>query len=653
MFVSSSEDCQMIVWDLESRKSTKILTIHTAPINYMCLSPDGNQLLSASDDFTLKLWDVNTWEVICTFEGHADYVSKAAIAPGGLIVSVSKDQTVKVWDSNTGYCLHTLQGHNSWVYMLAVSPDGNKAITASVNGTMIVWDLISGARLNTIVDGGEDVTYVMGLILDHKNRSEKGHEEYPIAAKWLKDWRIITTASDIIIWDDKTFTELKRLKGDPWKIHDFVIFNHNNYLITVAHSIKGWNLETGEELFSEMGHEGEEIYSAAITFDEKYLLTGDKQGRIKIWDINALLNQKGITGHMSMALSIRISPDGTMAATGGFDKTAILWDTRTGIPIFRFGDHSEIDVIVLGFIKGGKELLTSSPGQICIWDTTTGSLIKKISHKNTLYTIDDFAILPTENQVFGGTLIYRPTLWDLETGAVEIYEVDYSFTSELVLSKNANYLLAGSYSTKLMNEGVDDEAHEEDPNKPEPIKGPVHLWDLIEKRLKCQYWFNDVSCLQKKDDKLYPSRVMFSPNEEEIIAGFSEGHLCIWERETGSLIRSIRAAEKYIVSLFLTSDGNICTKGQDSPKMRIWNLASLELIREIHLPGQTSEYVRLSINKKRLVVVSDKKDVHVLDLKNGNVLCSTTLKSDIRDLALFNNKIFVSTDEGLLYGFEI
>ncbi len=227
-FVSSSEDCQMIVWDLESKKSTKILTVHAEPINYMCLSPDGNQLISASDDSTLKLWDINTWEVICTFEGHTDYVSKAAIAPGGLVVSVSKDQTVKVWDSNTGYCLHTLQGHNSWVYMLAVSPDGSKAITASVNGTMIVWDLINGTRLNTIVDGGEDVTYVMGLILDHKNLSEKGHKEYPLAAKWLKDGRIITVAKDIIIWDDKNFTELKRLQGDPWKIHDFVVFNNNN-----------------------------------------------------------------------------------------------------------------------------------------------------------------------------------------------------------------------------------------------------------------------------------------------------------------------------------------------------------------------------------------------------------------------------------------
>ncbi len=402
-----------------------------------------------------------------------------------------------------------------------------------------------------------------------------------------------------------------------------------------------------------MGHNGEEIYSAAITFDEKYILTGDKKGRIKIWDINAVLNRKGITGHMSYANSIKISPDGTMAATGGYDKTAILWDTHTGIPIFRFGDHSELNVTILGFRKDGKELLSSSSGQICIWDTIKGTLIKKISHKNTLYTIDEFVIFPRENLVFGGTLIYRPTLWDLEKGTVEFYKVDYSFTSELVLSKDGSYVLAGSYPTKLLSEGDEDEVHEEDHDKPEPIKGPAHLWDLSEKRIKCQYWFNDISCLEKKDDKLYPSRVMFSPNEEKIIAGYSEGHLCIWDRETGRLLRSIKAAEKYIVSLFLTPDGNICTKGQDSPKMRIWNLDSFELMREIHLPGQTFEYVHFSKDKNRLVVVSDKKFIHVLDFEQGNILCSTSLKSEIRDLALFNNNIFVSTDEGLLYGFEI
>ncbi|MBN2534549.1 MAG: WD40 repeat domain-containing protein [Spirochaetales bacterium] len=236
-FISSSEDSRMIVWDFDTKKAIEILTEHQGPVNYMSLSPDKRHLVSASDDYTIKIWDVSNWNVIRTLEGHTDYISKAAVTTTGRVVSVSRDQTVRVWEFNTGKCLHILEGHNSWVYMLAVSPDGTQAVTASVNGTFISWDLIGGKPVNKPVDAGGDVTYVMGLIVGGKNTSGTGHKEYPCTGIWLKNGQIITAAEDIIIWNEKNYTEAKRLEyrhvtlliqcwdiSQPWSIKDGFVF---------------------------------------------------------------------------------------------------------------------------------------------------------------------------------------------------------------------------------------------------------------------------------------------------------------------------------------------------------------------------------------------------------------------------------------------
>ena len=129
-----------------------------------------------------------------------------------LIVSISRDQTVRVWSLNSGKCLHVLEGHNSWVYCLAVSPDGKKAITASINSTMIIWDLESGKKITTLVDGGGDVHHFKdlpeNLYIGGKNPTSVGHKESPAYAIWLDDGRIISAAKDIIIWDDNSFNEI-------------------------------------------------------------------------------------------------------------------------------------------------------------------------------------------------------------------------------------------------------------------------------------------------------------------------------------------------------------------------------------------------------------------------------------------------------------
>ena len=79
----------------------------------MAVTPDGRRAVSASEDKTLKVWDLESGRALRTLEGHSDWVNGVAVTPDGRrAVSASWDKTLKVWDLESGRALRTLEGHS-------------------------------------------------------------------------------------------------------------------------------------------------------------------------------------------------------------------------------------------------------------------------------------------------------------------------------------------------------------------------------------------------------------------------------------------------------------------------------------------------------------------------------------------------------------
>lgn len=87
---------------------------------------------------------------MCTLAGHRDWVRGVALSRDGRIaVSASEDRTLKVWEVGSGRELRTLTGHASWVRGVALSADARIAISASYDKTLKLWDLETGEVLAT------------------------------------------------------------------------------------------------------------------------------------------------------------------------------------------------------------------------------------------------------------------------------------------------------------------------------------------------------------------------------------------------------------------------------------------------------------------------------------------------------------------------
>ena len=83
-----------------------------------------------------------------TLSGHSSYVTCCAFSPDGQsVLSGSEDNTLKIWSASDGSERYTLSGHSDWVRACSFSPDGANVLSGSGDRTLKIWDAATGARL--------------------------------------------------------------------------------------------------------------------------------------------------------------------------------------------------------------------------------------------------------------------------------------------------------------------------------------------------------------------------------------------------------------------------------------------------------------------------------------------------------------------------
>jgi len=111
-------------------------------VGFVQLSP--TQFASASEDYTIKIWDLESAKCLRTLSGHLGWVNCIAVLKNGLIASGSHDHTIRIWNPATGECLEVLQAHADQVKCMCVMADG-RLVSGSDDKTIRIWDIASSS----------------------------------------------------------------------------------------------------------------------------------------------------------------------------------------------------------------------------------------------------------------------------------------------------------------------------------------------------------------------------------------------------------------------------------------------------------------------------------------------------------------------------
>ena len=111
--------------------------------------------MSGSDDWDVKLWDVQTGGVVKTFCGHTDLVTSVSISSDCItIASGSPDRTIRLWHVQAGDCFCVIDGFKVSVRTVSFSPTNPQLLMSASGGTVQQWD-INGCQIGpTYEDNG-------------------------------------------------------------------------------------------------------------------------------------------------------------------------------------------------------------------------------------------------------------------------------------------------------------------------------------------------------------------------------------------------------------------------------------------------------------------------------------------------------------------
>lgn len=312
---SASGDRTVRIWDINNGLQTALIPARTGANVSIQFDQAGERFMVASlVDADLPAIIVQEYAagqpgpVLQTFGDAESSGYVAALSPDGRqVLTASANAELILWDADSGQEIYRREGHTGPLSAITFSADGQRAASGDTNGVMLLWDVESGeilhewnlgSRLNAIRftpdDQGIVVGDIFGEIRVYDLESGSLIREYPLlhaGAIYALDYtadgsRLLSSSTDstLILWDAAAAAMLYQMHG------------HRAPVLTVD-----------------------------ISADDRLALSGGSDSMVILWDLKTGTEVRRFIGHSGDVWGVRFAPDGAYAASTSIDGTTRFW----------------------------------------------------------------------------------------------------------------------------------------------------------------------------------------------------------------------------------------------------------------------------------------------------------------------------------------
>ncbi len=321
---------------------------------------------------------VDSSERVLADLGASIHAAQLLAEPAALVVACA-DGSVRWLDVARGACLREWRVESGAATALAIAPAAERCFVGRDDGAVEVFTL-SGERLATTPAGVDSVATL--ACSDDGRLVISGHgDRKRVYQGWLHDRALLAR-----LWQREgrahasTFVPGTRLAligtaaSDPY-----------GQSATLIDGLSGaW--------LGRCGVQGERLYDIELSpaGDSLALLSWDgtlSMRRLFVRDPLWSVQHKGPEGRPFPGTSVDFAPDGTLLASGGWDRSLHVWDARDGAHLSqRFGHRDRITFV--SFLVAGRVLTASLDGTVREWDLASETGLRRVPHPHWVLDLE-------------------------------------------------------------------------------------------------------------------------------------------------------------------------------------------------------------------------------------------------------------------------
>ena len=316
---------------------------HDKGIRALLLAPGDIQLISASDDATIRKWQTNTANLVDSYTGHTDWISSICLSRGGsILVSTSFDKTLRVWDLDDGHCRRILEGHLDWVWCAAISDNSKYVVSGSEDRTVVTWDMQNGSIKHVLTAHDDAVTKVL-ISADNRH--------------------IISSSLDrtLCVWDEASGSLMHVLEGHKDTIRSIALSPMGDRLVSGSDdgTMRVWNFLLGLEGEC-LTNPGGAVKNVHLLPNGYHLLSISEDHKLRVWDLVLSKPVYTLSSHKDEITHLAVSKSGQYAATTGSDRMLCLWDVEHGHLVDTY--YADYPMTYCVFSADGQRLIGADAG---------------------------------------------------------------------------------------------------------------------------------------------------------------------------------------------------------------------------------------------------------------------------------------------------